>query len=183
MLNRSEKKSQSFTNRTTGKVIWLTGLSGSGKSTIAYELYKYYVEHNIPVHHLDGDSIRGIFPSIGFTENERNDHIKKMGYIASVLETNGITVICSFISPFASSRDFVRSICKNFIEIYISTPISICEKRDVKGLYAKARNREILHFTGIDSPYEVPTNPHLAIDTSTTELPIAVKKILEISQH
>lgn len=162
----------------TPKVIWLTGFSGSGKSTIAEKLYLEMKRRNFKVEKLDGDTIRDLFPSTGFSENDRNEHIKRVGYLASTLEKNGIFVVCSFISPFESSRNFVRSLCRNFVEVYVSTPLSVCEERDVKGLYAKARRGEIKNFTGIDSPYETPKNPELKIDTSQVSLENAVQQVL-----
>lgn len=163
----------------TPKVVWLTGLSGSGKSTLAEKLYSELKKRGHRVEKLDGDTIRDLFPSTGFSEGERNEHVKRVGYLASILEKNGIFVICSFISPFESSRNFVRSICKNFIEVYVSTPIQICEERDVKGLYEKARRGEIKNFTGIDSPYESPKHPELNIDTSKLDIEKSLKIILE----
>ncbi len=119
---------------------------------------------------LDGDTIRDIFPNTGFSRAERDAHIKRVGYLASKLEQNGVFVVASFVSPYRESRDFVRSLCKNFVEVHVATPLAVCEQRDVKGLYAKARRGEIQNFTGIDDPFEPPLNPELVVDT--TKLPI-----------
>lgn len=161
------------------KVIWLTGLSGAGKSTIAEALVLKLKEKGIKTEHLDGDTVRAIFPQTGFTKEERIKHIKRVGFLASKLESNGIFVVASFISPYQESREFVRGICKNFIEVYVSTPLAECEKRDVKGLYKKARAGEIQNFTGISDPFEEPQNPELSIDTTNITVDNAVKLILK----
>ena len=146
-------------------VLWFTGLSGSGKSTIADRVFAYLTRTGCRVPRLDGDAVRSVFPETGFTREERHSHIKRVGYLASILEKNGVIVISSFVSPYIESRDFVRNLCANFIEVYISTPLAACEERDVKGLYKKARAGEIQNFTGIDDPYEPPSKPEIIIDT------------------
>jgi adenylylsulfate kinase len=147
-------------------VVWLTGLSAAGKTTIARELVKRMKKLGLTVEHLDGDSIRDVFPQTGFTREARVEHIKRVGFLASRLERNNVFVVASFISPYQESRDFVRSLCPNFLEVYVSTPIAECEKRDPKGLYSKARQGTVKNFTGVDDPYEAPTHPDLVIDTS-----------------
>lgn len=159
-------------------VIWLTGLSGSGKSTIASGLYDQLKRKGLKVEHLDGDVVRDIFPRTGFSKEERDRHIRRIGFLASMLEKNGIFVIASFIAPYQDSRDFVKNICNNYIEIYVSTPLEICEQRDPKGLYEKVRKGEIKNFTGIDDPYEVPKRPILAIDTSIISKENAINKVM-----
>ncbi len=160
-------------------VVWLTGLSGAGKTTIAKELVKKFKEKSIPVEFLDGDIIRNIFPRTGFTREERDRHIKRIGFLAGILEKNGISVVASFISPYQESRDFVRNNCKNFFEVHVATPLEECERRDVKNLYARARAGEITHFTGIDDPYEVPENPEMTIDTTGKSVEACVNAILD----
>jgi adenylylsulfate kinase len=151
-------------------VIWFTGLSGSGKSTIAEQLVKIMKERRIKVEHLDGDNIRDIFPKTGFSKEERDRHIKRVGYLASRLEGNGVYVVATFVSPYEETRKFVRSLCNKYVEVYVSTTFEECEKRDVKGLYAKARKGEIKNFTGLDDPYESPSNPEIVIDTRNTSV-------------
>jgi len=158
-------------------VLWFTGLSGSGKSTLADLTIKYLKQHNLPVEKLDGDALRDVFPKTGFTKEERNNHIKKAGYLASMLEKNGVFVVASFMSPYQDSRDFVKNLTKNFIEIYISTSFEECEKRDVKGLYKRARAKELTNFTGLDEPYEPPLNPELTIDTENLTIDEAFEQI------
>jgi len=160
-------------------VYWFTGLSGSGKSTLSENFYSHLKNKGLRVEHLDGDSIRDIFPKTGFSKEERNRHIKRVGFLASKLEKNGVIVIASFISPYQETRDFVRNICSNFTEVHVSTPLEICEKRDVKGLYKRARNGEITQFTGIDDPYEIPINPEIVIDTSNITIEESVNKIVK----
>lgn len=160
-------------------VLWFTGLSGSGKSTISERVFEILKQQGYEVEHLDGDVIRDIFPKTGFSRKDRTEHIKRVGYLASRLQTHGIFVIGSFISPYRDARDFVRKLCDDFTEIYISTPLEECERRDVKGLYAKARKGEITQFTGIDDPYEEPEDPELTIDTTNKSVEEAVQKVLD----
>ncbi|MDZ7739925.1 MAG: adenylyl-sulfate kinase [Bacteroidales bacterium] len=159
------------------KVIWLTGLSGSGKSTIAEALYKKLKSKGLKAEYLDGDRVRDIFPKTGFSKEERDRHIKRIGFLASILEKNGVIVIAAFISPYEESRQFVKNLCNNFIEVHVSTPLEECKKRDIKGLYAKAESGEIKNFTGIDDPYEVPLHPDLRIDTTNITVNQAVDRI------
>ena len=160
------------------KVLWLTGLSGAGKTTIAQELITKLNLKGYPTVLLDGDEIRKIFPKTGFSKEERLNHINRVAQMACVLESQGITSIVSLISPYRESRDEARKLCQNFLEVYISTPLTICEDRDVKGLYAKVRKGEIKNFTGIDDPYEPPLNPELNIDTTNLSLEESVNIIL-----
>ncbi|MGM0529579.1 MAG: adenylyl-sulfate kinase [Bacteroidota bacterium] len=160
------------------KVYWLTGLSASGKSTIADELYNNLKRRGLKVEYLDGDKVRNIFPKTGFSKEERDTHIKRIGFLASILEKNGIIVISAFISPYEEARQFVRNLCNNFVEIHVSTPLEVCQQRDPKGLYAKALKGEIKNFTGIDDPYEEPLKPEIRIDTSNITVKEAVKQIL-----
>ncbi|MEJ7812697.1 MAG: adenylyl-sulfate kinase [Gemmatimonadaceae bacterium] len=146
-------------------VLWLTGFSGSGKSTIAQLVHAELERRGYTVELLDGDSVRDIFPNTGFTRPERDAHIRRVGFLASRLEKNGVFVVASFVSPYADSRAFVRGLCRNFLEIHVATPLEECERRDTKGLYARARRGEIANFTGISDPYEEPVTPELRIDT------------------
>lgn len=159
-------------------VLWFTGLSGSGKSTISEKLYEVLKEKGYRTEHLDGDAVREVFPKTGFSKKERDDHVKRVGFIASLLQKHGVFVVASFISPYQDARDFVREMCEDFVEVYISTPLEECERRDVKGLYEKARKGEIKQFTGIDDPYEAPENPELNIDTTDITVDQAIQKIL-----
>jgi adenylylsulfate kinase len=160
-------------------VYWFTGFSGSGKSTLSENFVKILKKKGLRVEHLDGDSVRDIFPKTGFSKEERNRHIKRVGFLASKLEKNGVFVIASFISPYQETRDFVRNLCDNFVEVHVSTPIEVCEQRDVKGLYKKARNGEITQFTGIDDPYEIPKNPEISIDTSDMKIEDSVNQVIK----
>ena len=160
-------------------VVWFTGLSGSGKSTISAWVAGELKRRGLRVESLDGDSIRDIFPNTGFSKAERDAHVRRVGYLASKLEQNGVVVIASFVSPYRESRDFVRSLCKTFIEVYVSTPFEECERRDVKGLYAKARRGEIRNFTGLDDPYEAPAAPELVIDTTRISVEEAGRQVID----
>jgi adenylylsulfate kinase len=147
-------------------VVWFTGLSGSGKSTLARRLFAALKERGLKAEFLDGDDIRKLFPETGFSRAERDMHIRRVGHLASVLERNGIFVVASLISPYEESRNFVRGLCRNFVEVHVSTPLAVCEKRDPKGLYALARKGERPNFTGVDDPYEPPRKCEVAVDTS-----------------
>ncbi|MTI87590.1 MAG: adenylyl-sulfate kinase [Balneolaceae bacterium] len=160
-------------------VLWFTGLSGSGKSTISERMFKMLAERGYEVEHLDGDVIRDIFPKTGFSKEERNSHIKRVGYLASRLQVHKVFVLASFVSPYREARDFVRNMCEDFTEIYVSTPYEECERRDVKGLYEKARKGDIKNFTGLDDPYEPPEAPELEIDTTGISLEEAVQQVID----
>jgi adenylyl-sulfate kinase len=160
-------------------VLWLTGLSGAGKSTIAEWVVSRLRARGHRVEHLDGDTIRDLFPDVGFDRASRDAHIRRVGHLASRLEHHGIVVVASFISPYASSREFVRELCKNFVEVHVATPLPVCEARDPKGLYLRARRGEITDFTGIDAPYEQPPNPELHVDTSGRSLEDVGNSVLE----
>jgi adenylylsulfate kinase len=147
-------------------VLWFTGLPSSGKSTLADRIAQYLASLGVAAERLDGDQVRAVFPATGFSREERNLHVKRIGFLASRLEAHGVTVIASFVSPYREGRDFVRNNCKNFVEVYIATPAPECERRDRKGLYKKARAGILANFTGVNDPYEPPVSPELKIDTS-----------------
>jgi 3'(2'), 5'-bisphosphate nucleotidase len=163
-----------------GEVLWFTGLSGSGKSTIARRVVEALETRGLRVEYLDGDAIREVFPATGFTRPERDAHIRRVGWVASRLERHGVTVVCSLVSPYEDSRRFVRRLCRRFREIWISTSLEECERRDVKGLYARARRGEIPNFTGLDDPYEPPSRPELTLDTATVSVAQAVERVLAL---
>ncbi|MDZ7657657.1 adenylyl-sulfate kinase [Fodinibius sp.] len=164
-------------------VLWFTGLSGSGKSTISEKVYARLKEEGYEVEHLDGDAVRDVFPTTGFSKKERDDHVKRVGFVASLLQKHGVFVVASFISPYQDARDFVRDMCQDFTEIHISTPLEVCEERDVKGLYKKARKGEIDNFTGISDPYEEPEDPELRIDTTDITPEEGVEWVFEYLQE
>ena len=145
-------------------VLWFTGLSGSGKSTLAGLLEKELYARGINTYLLDGDNVRtGLNKGLTFSEEDRQENIRRIGEVAKLMVDAGLVVLTAFISPFQSDRDKVRALVEKdeFIEVFVDTPLEICEKRDTKGLYKKARAGEISNFTGIDSPYEAPKNPEI----------------------
>ncbi|TDJ82106.1 adenylyl-sulfate kinase [Campylobacter volucris] len=147
-------------------VVWFTGLSGSGKSTLANALEEKLFNLGYHTYILDGDNVRhGLNKDLGFDEASRIENIRRIGELCKLFVDSGLIVICAFVSPFEKDRTFVRSLLKKdeFIEVFVDTPLEICEKRDPKGLYKKARNGEIQNFTGINSPYEKPLNPEIHI--------------------
>ncbi len=167
----SSEKSASF-------VLWFTGLSGSGKTTLAKALKDLLTGKGLAVELLDGDEVRSLFPNTGFTREERNSHIMRVGHIASLLEKNGIIVLTSLISPYRESRDRVRKMCGNFIEVHVATSLEECMKRDVKGLYEKAGRGDIKNFTGLDDPYEIPLKPDITVNTENRTVPDAMQFVL-----
>jgi adenylylsulfate kinase len=135
------------------------------------------------VEYIDGDALRELFPSTGFTRPEREEHLRRTGYMASRLAAHGVTVVASLVSPYRDSREFIRKLCPGFVEIYVSTPLDECERRDVKGLYGRARRGEIRHFTGIDDPYEPPEHPELTLDPRVLSVEQCVARVLERAKH
>ena len=165
----------------TAKTIWFTGLSGSGKSTLANELEKRLVAMGKHTMLLDGDNVRmGLNRNLGFREADRIENIRRIAEVSKLMNDAGLIVLTSFISPFAQDRQNAREIIGDaFMEVYVSTPMEECERRDVKGLYKKARNGELDHFTGVTSPYEVPQHAEVVIDTSKYSVEACVDQILE----
>ena len=162
-------------------VIWLTGLSGSGKSTIANELEYQLNKMNYHTYLLDGDNIRnGLNSDLGFSDKDRKENIRRISEVAKLFLDAGIITITAFISPFIEDREKAREIIgEDFIEVFIDTPIEVCIKRDPKGLYQKALNGEIKEFTGINSPYEKPKNPDIHIETAKTNISLSVALIIK----
>lgn len=163
-------------------VIWFTGLSGSGKTTIAIALEKELNKRGILTQVLDGDNIRaGINNNLGFSENDRKENIRRIAEVTKLFLNCGIVTINCFVSPTNEIREQAKTIIgeNDFLEIFINTPIEICEQRDVKGLYKKARAGEIKDFTGISSPFEAPTNPFLDVKTANRTVEESVKEILD----
>ena len=165
-----------------GLMVWFTGLSGSGKSTLAIALERELYKKGVLCQILDGDNIRsGINNNLGFSEEDRTENIRRIAEISKLFVNCGVVTIAAFISPTISIRRMASDIVgkNNFIEVYVSTPLEECERRDVKGLYAKARKGEIKNFTGISSPFEAPENPDLCIDTTVQPLEESVKILLD----
>lgn len=164
-------------------MIWFTGLSGSGKSTIAIVLERELHKRGLLCRILDGDNIRsGINNNLGFTEADRIENIRRIAEVSKLFVDTGIITIAAFISPSNDIREMAANIIgkDDFLEVYVSTPIEECERRDVKGLYAKARRGEIKNFTGISAPFEAPAHPALTLDTSALSLEESVNKLLEL---
>ncbi|QLY80116.1 adenylyl-sulfate kinase [Clostridium intestinale] len=163
-----------------GAVLWFTGLSGSGKSTVASSLEKRLHDMGKLTYTLDGDNVRhGLNSDLGFSDEDRIENIRRIGEISKLFVDAGMITIATFVSPFREDRQKVRELLgKDFVEIYIDCPIEVCEKRDPKGIYKKARAGEIKHFTGIDSPYESPINPEIVVSTHLNTLDECVDKLI-----
>lgn len=162
-------------------VVWLTGLSGSGKSTIANELELSIHNMGHPVYVLDGDNVRtGLNSDLDFSDEGRKENIRRISEVAKLFSDSSTLTITAFISPFKEDRDNARKIIgDNFVEVFVDTSLEVCEERDVKGLYARARSGEIKNFTGIDSPYENPENPDLVVKAGEKSIEECVSEILE----
>ncbi|QAX82150.1 adenylyl-sulfate kinase [Candidatus Pseudomonas adelgestsugas] len=166
-----------------GKVIWFTGLSGSGKSTLANALELELHAKNYRTYILDGDNLRhGLSRDLGFTDIDRAENIRRIAEVAKLMMDAGLTVLTAFISPFRRERQMAKELIGNdrFVEVYVSTTLEVCEKRDVKGLYKKARAGQLLNFSGVGSPYEVPVEATLEIDTAHINLNLALELLLDI---
>lgn len=168
-----------------GCTVWLTGLSGAGKTSIAFELEAHLVSGGIPAYGLDGDNVRtGLNKNLGFTPADREENIRRVAEVAKLFADSGVICICSFVSPFAEDRDMARKIHKDadlkFFEVFIDTPLSVCESRDVKGLYKKAREGSIQGFTGVTQAYEAPENPDLIVRTENCTIRDSTGKVIDM---
>ena len=164
-----------------GRVIWFTGLSGSGKSTLANALEVALHAQGKRTYLLDGDNVRqGLNKDLGFTHADRVENIRRIAEVAKLMMDAGLYVITAFISPFTQEREMARILIgsQNFVEVYINTPLAVCEKRDVKGLYKKARSGQLLNMTGISSPYEVPLSPQVILDGANSSVEESVGLLL-----
>ncbi|HZA40838.1 MAG TPA: adenylyl-sulfate kinase [Actinomycetota bacterium] len=168
------------TSRERGCVIWFTGLSGSGKTTIAHEVEQKLLEAGVPVEILDGDVVReNLSKGLGFSKEDRDINIRRIAFVAHLLQRNGVFVITAAISPYRAIREEARSMIKDFVEVFADAPIEVCEQRDVKGLYAKARAGEIKGFTGVDDPYEPPSNPEVLAETAEESVGESAAKVID----
>ncbi|WP_443688504.1 adenylyl-sulfate kinase [Paraprevotella xylaniphila] len=180
MMTRSDKE-QLLGQR--GVMVWFTGLSGSGKSTVALGVERELHKRGILCRILDGDNIRsGINKNLGFSADDRKENIRRIAEIGKLFVDTGVVTLSAFISPTNESRHMASEIigADDFREVYVSTPLEVCEQRDVKGLYARARRGEIKDFTGVSAPFEVPEHPDLTLDTSVLTLEESVNKVLEL---
>lgn len=180
MLSRADKE---VLLGQRGLMVWFTGLSGSGKSTVAIALERELHAHGILCRILDGDNVRsGINNNLGFSADDRVENIRRIAEVARLFVDTGIVTIAAFISPSNALREMAAEIIgkDDFVEVYVDTPLSVCEERDVKGLYKKARTGEVKNFTGISAPFEAPEHPALRLDTSKLTIQQSVGKLLEL---
>jgi adenylylsulfate kinase len=167
-------------NRERGAVIWFTGLSGSGKSTIAMVVEDRLIEAGVPVEMLDGDVVReNLSKGLGFSKEDRDINIRRIAFVAHLLQRNGVFVITAAISPYRTVRHEARVMIKDFVEVFADAPIEVCEDRDVKGLYAKARAGELKGFTGVDDPYEPPEVPEVTCHTDKESIEESAQKVID----
>ena len=168
-------------NEHKGKILWFTGFSGAGKSTLAHALEEQLHDYGTRTYVLDGDNVRkGLCKDLGFSEQDRIENIRRIGEMSRIMMDAGLIVMTAFISPFRRDRRIVRNLVDkgDFIEIFCDTPLSVCESRDIKGLYKKARAGEIPEFTGISSPYETPEQPELIVESGDTTVEECVDEII-----
>jgi adenylylsulfate kinase len=166
-------------NRERGCVIWFTGLSGSGKTTIAQIVEHKLLDAGVPIEILDGDVVReNLSKGLGLSKEDRDINIRRIAFVAHLLQRNGAFVITAAISPYRAIRNEARAMIKDFVEVYAEAPLEVCEERDVKGLYAKARAGEIKGFTGIDDPYEPPSSPEVVCNTAEETPEESAEKVL-----
>jgi len=177
-VTRARREAQ---NGHRGAIIWFTGLSGAGKSTLAHAVEETLYQRGCRTFVLDGDNVRhGLCGDLGFTAKDREENIRRIGEMAKLFMEAGVIVLTAFISPYRADRERVRGMVEHgdFIEIYCDSSIEVCESRDVKGLYKKARAGQIADFTGISSPYEAPEKPELVVNTGTAELDACVQQVI-----
>lgn len=181
-LHKVTKSDRQKLNGHSSKVIWFTGLSGSGKSTLAGKLEEELHKKGWHTYLLDGDNVRmGLNKGLGFSLEDRKENIRRIGEVSKLFVDAGIIVLSAFVSPLREDRAFVRSLFSEgeFVEVFVDCPLEVCQQRDVKGLYAKARKGEIKHFTGISSPFETPIDPEFVVNTHAEELQESIEKLIK----
>ncbi len=167
-----------------GGVVWLTGLSSAGKTTIAHALFESLRSMGYRTEMLDGDVVRQrLCRGLGFSKEDRDENIRRIGFVAELLSRNGVLVIVSAISPYRAAREEVRAVIPGFVEVYVNAPLQVCEHRDVKGLYRRARAGELRGFTGIDDPYEPPLHPEVECRTDNETVAESVRKLVRYIQE
>lgn len=179
-VTRERREAQ---NGHRGAIVWFTGLSGAGKSTLAHAVEEHLHRAGCRTFVLDGDNVRhGLCADLGFSAEDRVENIRRIGEVAKLFMEAGVIVLTAFISPFREDRNRVRAMVRpgEFIEVYCQCPVEVCEQRDVKGMYRKARAGEIAQFTGISSPYEAPGAPELVVNTSVNSLPDCVQQVIAV---
>ncbi len=179
ILQKGTRKEKTVQNA-HGAVLWFTGLSGSGKTTIASAVSKRLSDMGVPIEHLDGDVLRSeVTAYLGFSKEDREKNLDIAGFVAKKLAQHGVTVLATFVSPYADKRESFKKNIPGFVEIYVSTPLAVCEERDVKGLYKKARAGEIQEFTGVSDPYEAPTQAEIVLDTTTMSVEECATQVID----
>jgi len=174
--NKEEKRKM----KQRGVTVWFTGLSGAGKTTITKAVEEVLRAKGYGLEILDGDVVReNLTKGLGFSKADRDENIRRIGFVANLLTRNGVIVLVSAISPYREIREEVRQKIGSFVEVFVNAPLEVCETRDVKGLYKRARSGEIKSFTGIDDPYEAPLNPEIECHTDTEELSESVEKVIK----
>ena len=182
-VSRSDREAQ---KQQQAVVLWFTGFSGAGKSTVASALEQALLARGAHTYLLDGDNVRhGLCAGLGFSEADRNENLRRVGAVAGLMVDAGLIVLSAFVSPLRAQRDAIRQSLPEgrFIEIFVSTSLDVCEQRDVKGLYQKARRGEIANFTGISDPYEAPLQPELTLDTGVLSLEQSVAACLQLLEQ
>ena len=182
-VSRSRREQQ---NKHRSVILWFTGLSGSGKSTVAHAVEEELHQAGCRTFVFDGDNVRhGLCANLGFSEDDRHENIRRIGEMAKLFIEAGVIAMTAFISPFRADRDGVRALVSenDFLEIYCNSPLEVCEERDVKGLYKKARAGVIKNYTGISAPYEAPENPDLVLDTAGDSVETNVEKVLNFLEE
>ena len=175
------KEDRERQNGHKGHVLWFTGLSGSGKSTVASAVERELHQRGVRTYILDGDNVRtGLNSDLDFSAASREENIRRIAHVSGLMKDAGLVVLSAFVSPYQKDRDYVREVAgDDFSEVFVSTPLEVCEQRDVKGLYAKARAGEISNFTGISAPFEEPTKPELDVPTHTMSIEQAAMMVVD----
>jgi adenylylsulfate kinase len=158
--------------------LWFTGLPMSGKTTLANAVYEALKKHDIPIERIDSKDIRDLLPNAGFSREERHEHLTRVGHLIKTLQNNSVSTIASFVSPYTESREQIRQMTQNYVEVYVNTDLATCQARDYKGVYARALSGDLPNLTGVGDVYEIPQAPHLTVDTTQETVEEATDRIV-----